>query len=161
MDPRAIFGISVFLSLLSSIVFAALLAWPWLQTRTRPRALLWLVSPHMFLRFIGLSFLIPGIVSASLPRAWSTPAAYGDMLAGILAIVATVALARAANWSIAAVWIFNVWGAADLLFAFFRGARVQLDPGSLGAGFYIVTALVPPLLVSHALIFKLLMRSER
>jgi hypothetical protein len=28
----------------------------------------------------------------------------------------------------------------------------------LGAGFYVVTAVVPPLLVSHALIFGLLIR---
>jgi hypothetical protein len=35
-------------------------------------------------------------------------------------------------WAILAVWIFNVRGAADLLFAFYRGARVRLDPGSFG-----------------------------
>ena len=58
-----------------------------------------------------------------------------------------------------AVWIFNIWGAADLLFAFYKGARVRLEPGFLGAGFYIVTAIVPPLLVSHALIFMLLTRT--
>ena len=48
--------------------------------------------------------------------------------------------------------------AADLLFAFYQGARLRLEPGSLGAGFYIVTAIVPPLLVSHALIFGLLLQ---
>jgi len=53
-----------------------------------------------------------------------------------------------------------VWGAADLLFAMFRGVRVDLDPGRLGAGFYIVTALVPPLLVTHALVFGLLVRNR-
>jgi hypothetical protein len=53
----------------------------------------------------------------------------------------------------------RVWGFADLVFAFYKGARVNLEPGALGAGFYIVTAIVPPLLVSHALIFELLMRS--
>jgi hypothetical protein len=36
------------------------------------------------------------------------------------------------------------------------GAQVRLDPGSLGAAFYIVTAIVPPLLVMHALVFVLL-----
>jgi len=63
--------------------------------------------------------------------------------------------------AIASVWIFNIWGAADLLYAFYQGARVQLKPGSLGAGFYIVTAIVPPLLVSHALIFAILMGAGR
>lgn len=160
MNPRAAFGLSILMSLTSSIVVAVLFAWPWLRAINEEQALIWLVVPHMFLRFIGLSFLVPGVVSASLPKAWARPAGYGDLIAGILAIIATAALVHAAAWAIAAVWIFNVWGAGDLLFAFYQGARVRLEPGSLGAAFYIVTAIVPPLLVSHALIFGLLMRTK-
>jgi hypothetical protein len=110
----------------------------------------------MFLRFIGLSFLVPGVVSPHLPVAFAVPAAYGDFVAGLLAIIATTALSKRASWAIPVVWLFNIWGAADLLFAFVQGARVQLDPGALGASFFIVTAIVPPLLVTHALIFQIL-----
>jgi hypothetical protein len=159
MNARAAFGLSILMSLLSSAVVAVLFAWPWLRTRNIDQALIWLVVPHMFLRFLGISFLVPGVVSGSLPKAWAVPAGYGDFTAGILAIIATVAMAETASWAILAVWIFNVWGAVDLLFAFYKGARVDLEPGSLGAAFYIVTAVVPPLLVSHALIFALLMRT--
>ena len=159
MNSRATFGLSILMSLLSSIVFALLFARPWLQNMDVQQALIWLVAPHMFLRFIGLSFLVPGVVSGSLPKAWAVPAAYGDFIAGVLAIIATTALARTASWALAAVWIFNIEGFVDLLFAFYKGARVNLEPGALGAGFYIVTAVVPPLLVSHVLIFELLMRS--
>ena len=158
MNPRAAFGLSILMSLLSSIVVAVLFVWPQLRIIDVRQALIWLVAPHMFLRFIGLSFLVPGVVSVSLPRAWAVPAGYGDLVAGILAIIATAALAHAAAWAIAAVLIFNIWGATDLLFAFYKGARVRLEPGSLGAGFYIVTTIVPPLLVSHALILMLLIR---
>jgi hypothetical protein len=108
MNPLAVFGISVFGSLLSSTVVTTLFFLPWLRTRVRKEALLWLVAPHMFFRFIGLSFLIPGAVSASLPKAWAVPAGYGDLVAGLLAILAVVGLARTASWAIAAVWIFNV-----------------------------------------------------
>lgn len=156
MSPRAIFGLSVLLGLASSSVAAALLVWPTLHTLDSRTALLWLVAPHMFLRFIGLSFLVPGVVSASLPKQWAAPAADGDFAAGVLAIVATAALVAGATWSIAVVRVFNIVGAGDLLYAFYRGARVRLDPGSLGAAFYIVTAIVPPLLVTHALVFVLL-----
>ena len=159
MNSPAVFGLSFLMSLLSSIVVAVLFAWPWLRTSNREQALIWLVAPHMFLRFIGLSFLVPGVVSASLPKAWAVPASYGDFVAGILAIIATAALAQMGIRAIAAVWIFNVWGAADLLFAFYMGPRAGLQPGSLGAGFYLVTAVVPPLLVSHALIVGLLIRT--
>ena len=159
MNGRFAFGLSALMSLVSSVVAAVLFAWPWLRTGNGEHALMWLVAPHMFLRFMGISFLVPGVVSGALPKAWVVPAGYGDFTAGILAIIATVAMVEMATWAILAVWRFNVWGAVDLLFAFYKGARVDLEPGSLGAAFYIVTAVVPPLLVSHALIFALLMRA--
>ena len=79
-------------------------------------------------------------------------------MGGILAIVAVIALARTATWAIAAVWIFNVWVTADVLFATINGLRIGLDAGSLGPGFYILTGFNPPLLVTNGLIFMLLLR---
>src|SRR5580692_7708351 len=104
MKAFALFGISTLMSLVSSGVIAQLYAWPRLRTMNRDRALLLLVAPHMFLRFIGLSFLVPGVVSPSLPAAFAVPAAYGDFVAGILAIAATVALARRTPWATLLVW---------------------------------------------------------
>src|ERR1700691_2960837 len=108
MNTRAIFGISTLMSLMSSIVAATLFAWPWLRVMNGEQALLWLVVPHMFLRFIGLSLLIPGVVSGSLPKAWAAPAAYGDFIAGILAIITATALVHMLVWALAAVWVFNI-----------------------------------------------------
>jgi hypothetical protein len=70
MNPRAAFGLSTLMSLLSAIVFAVLFARPWLRNINTEQALIWLVAPHM-VRFIGLSFLVPGVVSGSLPKAWA------------------------------------------------------------------------------------------
>src|SRR5215469_8548758 len=50
-------------------------------------------------RFIGLSFLMPGVVSLLLSRGWALLAAYGDLLAGVL--IATAALAAGFAWAIA------------------------------------------------------------
>jgi hypothetical protein len=160
MKIFAIFGISALMTLVSSGVIAQFYLWPWLRAMSRRQALLVLVAPHMFLRFIGLSILVPGVVSSSLPAAFAAPAAYGDFVAGILAIAATVALARRAPWATPLVWLFNIWGAADLLFAIVEALRVRIDPGALGAAFFIPTAIVPPLLVTHALIFRLLVRPK-
>ena len=87
VDPRALFGISVLMSFVSSVVAAMLFVWPWLRTMNRNEALIRLVAPHMFLRFIGLSFLMRGVVSARLPDGFAVPAAYGDFVAGVLAII--------------------------------------------------------------------------
>jgi hypothetical protein len=57
------------------------------------------------------------------------------------------------------VLVFNVWGAADLLVAFYQGLfGVRIDPASLGAAYLIPTVVVPPLLVTHGLRFWLLLR---
>ena len=156
MDTRAILGIDVLMSFVSSIVIAKIFVWPWLRMMIRKDSLIKLVAPHMFFRFIGLSFIIPGVVSSLLPSAFAVPAAYGDLIAGILAVIATIGLAKRTTWAIIVVWIFNTWGAGDLLFAFYQGARLQVDAKSLGATFFIVTAIVPPLLVTHFLIFRIL-----
>jgi len=160
MNNHTLFGLSALMSLVASGVFAKLYIWPRLQNMDRDDAFLSLVAPHMFLRFIGLSFLIPGVVSPSLPAAFAVPAAYGDLVAGILAIATTIALSRHVSWATLLVWVFNVWGAADLLFAAYQGSHVQINPGMLGAAFFIPTAVVPPLLVTHGLIFWLLLNSK-
>jgi hypothetical protein len=161
MDVRLVFGIGVLLNFVSAGVIAWLYVWPWLRTRSREDALVPLVVPHVFLRFIGLSFLVPGVASASLPAAFAVPAAYGDLIAGILALIATVALARRSSRAIPLVWAFNVWGAADLLYAFYQGPRLEIEPGAFGATFFIPTTVVPVLLVIHFLIFRVLLRPAR
>ncbi len=158
MNSLALFGLSALASFVSSIVAARFIVWPQLQNAEQNRALTWLVAPQMFLRFVGLSVLVPGVVSPLLPSGFAVPVAYGDLVAGVLAVVAVIGLASESSWALASVWLFNIWGTADFLLAFYEGPHVGLQPGMLGAAFFIVTAVVPPLLVTHLLIFRLLVR---
>src|SRR5258708_16637084 len=161
MDSKAILGICVLLSFVAFARVAQLYMWPRVQGLPGKDALNALVVPHMF-RFVGLSFLMPGVVSPAMPSAFANPAAYGDLAAALLAIVATLALSASASWAIAVVWLFNIEGTVDLLFAYYQGLiGVGLGPGVLGAAFYIPTVIVPPLLVTHVLIFRLLLRAQR
>lgn len=161
MPINAVFGLSILLSFVAFGLVTRLYLWPWLQHVQRDEALTALAVPHAF-RFIGLSFLVPGVVSPSLPSAFAIPAAYGDLIAAILAIAAVLALRARVSWSLAIVWIFNIWGSVDLLDAMYQGRiGVGIDPGQMGAAFYIPTVLVPPLLILHGLIFWLLLRRSR
>jgi hypothetical protein len=94
--------------------------WPRLRILERDDALIPLVLPHTF-RFIGLSFLVPGVVSPSLPSAFAARAAYGDLVAAILAVAATIALSRRASFAISLVWLFNVWGQPTSYSRFTKG----------------------------------------
>jgi len=161
MRVAALFGLSILMSFLAFGLVTKLYIWPWLRVMSREDALTALVVPHTF-RFIGLSFLVPGVVSPSLSPNFAAPAAYGDFAAAVLAVIATLALQARASWAIAIVWVFNVWGALDLLNAFYNGQiGVGINPGSLGAAFYIPTVLVPPLLITHGLIFWVLLRPNQ
>src|SRR5262252_1346106 len=146
MTPPAVFGLSVLMSFVAFGIVTRLYIWPRLQAISREDALIALTVPHTF-RFVGLSFLVPGVVSPSLPAAFAGPAAYGDLGATLLAIATAAALARRASFAIPLVWLLNVWGTADLLFAFYQGQiGVHLDARMLGAGFFIPTVFVPLLL---------------
>src|SRR5262245_45815214 len=153
MNYLAIIGLSVLLCFIAFSIVAWNYITPRLQTLSREDAIKALAAPHMF-RFVGLAFLMPGVVSPTLSPAFANPAAYGDLAAAILAMIAVLGLSVRASWALLAVWIFNIEGTVDLLFAYYQGLFGAPQPaGSLGAAFF-----VPPLLVTHALIFRQLLR---
>jgi hypothetical protein len=161
MDNRALIGLSILLSFFASARVAQLYVWPRLRDLPREEALNALVIPHMF-RFIGLSFLLPDVVSPSLPHSFALHAAYGDLAATILAGIATLALSARASWAIPVTWLLSVVGTVDLLYAYYDGLfGVGLAPGVLGAAVYIPTMLVPPLLVAHVMAFRVLLSATR
>lgn len=57
------------------------------------------------------------------------------------------------------LWVFNIWGTLDLLFAFYRGLiAVGIQPSWLGAAYFIPTVLVLLLLCTHLIVLLLLLR---
>lgn len=161
MSSTTIIGLSVTLNIIAFGRVMWLYAWPRLRSIGREDALHVLVLPHMF-RFIGLGFLMPGLVSPELSPAFANPAAYGDLIAALLALAASWSLSARTTWAIALVWLLNIEGALDLLYAFYNGIiRIGLPPGVLGAAVVIPTLIVPPLLVTHWMMFWLLLRHPR
>src|SRR5205823_13616951 len=107
---------------------------------------------------IGLALLVPGVVSPGLPSTFAQSAAYGDIIAAILAVLALMSLPSAAGVVIA--WIFSLWGSADLFNAFSQANHAGLIAGQLGATYFIPTFVVPLLLITHGLAFRILLRHQ-
>ena len=152
MDIQAIFGLQFFLSIVVWGVVAKWLLAPWLEKMSSNEGISWLVLPHTF-RHIGMVFLVPGIVAQPLPSGFANPAAYGDLAAGLLALLAFIALRSSWAGALALVWLFNIVGTVDLLNAL---RHLNVAP-NLGATWYIPTFLVPLLLVTHFMIFTRLL----
>jgi len=155
MSPQLYFFVSIAFSFISWGFVTARYIWPELRLRKRTDALRPLLVLHSF-RFIGLAFLVPGVVSPDLPSAFANSAAYGDVIAATLALLSLLSLARGAG--IVAAWAFNLWGSVDLLNAFYQANRFGLVPGQLRATYFIPTLVVPLLLITHVLVFRILLQ---
>ena len=151
------FFVSIAFSLIAWGIVTARYIWPELRVRQRAEALRPLLILHSF-RFIGLAFLIPGVVSPDLPVAFAHPAAYGGLIAAILALLALLLLPSVAGVGVA--WIFNLWGFVDILNAFYRANHAGLLAGQLGAAFFLPTLIVPLLLITHGVAFRILLQHQ-
>jgi hypothetical protein len=148
---------SIAFSLIAWGIVTARYIWPELRRRQRAEALRPLLILHSF-RYIGLAFLVPGVVSPDLPSAFAHPAAYGDIIAAILALLALISLPSASGVVIA--WTFSLWGTADLLNAFYQANHAGVMPGQFGAAYFIPTFIVPLLLITHGLAFRILLEHQ-
>src|SRR5580692_5566466 len=138
MPFPALFGITVVLGLAAWGAVAWHYIWPELRERSSPENLKPILLLHGF-RFLGLAFVVPGVVSPELPAAFAQPVAYGDLMTAILALLALATLGTPTGTLL--TWVFNAVGTADLLFAFYLGDRISLPntQGLLGAGYFILT----------------------
>jgi hypothetical protein len=157
MSPQLCFFVSIAFGFIAWGIVATRYIWPKLRLLQKAEALRPLLILHSF-RFIGLAFLVPGVVSPDLPSAFARAAAYGDVVAATLALLSLASLSHGAGVVLA--WIFNLWGSADLLNAFYQANTAGLTPGQLGATYFIPTLVVPLLLITHGVAFRILLRHQ-
>ena len=133
---------------------------PALAGRPLRAALPPLILPHL-VRPVSLWLLAPGVVvQPSLPWTFAVGTAYGDLVATGLALIAISLLRVEARGAVMAAWIFNVVGLLDALRNCLVGMRLQA-PLHMGAAVFVPAYGVPLLLVTHVLIFKLLLDHRR
>ena len=143
--------------LFSTLVFwaaARIYVLPKLSELRPQTVLLPILLLHSF-RHLGLMFLAPGATYAGIPAQFAYPAALGDLLAAVLAIVAIPAVARDVRGARILVWIFNVEGTLDLIAAITL-ATVYGASTFMGPAYWIPAFWVPALLVTHYITFIIL-----
>ena len=108
-------------------------------------------------RHLGLMFLAPGAVYPGVPLQFAYPAAFGDLLAAVLALIAIPAVVRRSRFARPLVGIFNVEGTLDLINAIVLANIYEATP-YMGPAYWIPAFWVPALLVTHYIVFVLLGR---
>ena len=109
---------------------------------------------HSF-RHLGLMFLTRGATYAGMPPQFAYPAALGDLLAAVLAVVSLRAVVQRRPTARVLVWTFNVEGSVDLITATVL-ATVYGAPVYMGPTYWIPAFWVPALLVTHYVTFVVL-----
>ena len=126
--------------------------WPIIKDRPPASAL----PPFLLyacLRVNGLMFLMPGLVSPELPQAFAVPTAYGDLTAAVLSLVALACIRYDSRAAVPMLWLFNVVGLLDLVYANISSIKDSVDPTLLGASYYPAVVNVPAMAVVHVMIF--------
>lgn len=131
--------------------------WPHIKDRALKPALTPLLL-YACLRVNGLMFLMPGLVSPELPSAFAVPTAYGDLTAVLLALLALACVRSGSALAVPMLWLFNIVGLLDLIYANIATFKDHVDPAWLGASYYLAVLNVPAMVVVHVLIFAYLLR---
>lgn len=111
------------------------------------------------MRHLGLMFLTRGATYPGMPPQFAYPAAIGDFIVAVLAFIAIpVTLKNLHGWRFL-VWVFNIVGTIDLIIAI-TTATVYGAPVYMGAAYWIPAFWVPSLLITHYLVFIVLIRQS-
>ena len=121
----------------------------------RPQAVLLPILLLHGLRHLGLMFLAPGAVYPGMPVEFARPAAFGDLLAAVLAVLAIPAVVAGSSAARVLVLAFNLEGTVDLISAIVMANMHGVAP-YMGAAYWIPSFWVPALLVTHYMTFLVL-----
>ena len=159
MNNVTIFWMQLVTSVFVFGVVAVWYVWPSLTKVSRNSALTLLLFVHVP-RYVGMTLLVPGMVDPKLPAAFLSSAAYGDLLEAALALASIFVLRL--NWRVAVplVWVANVWGFVDLLNGVRGVLQWNVPSFNLGTFWYVYTFYAPLVVLSHLMIFGILIKSK-
>ncbi|SPM38241.1 hypothetical protein MNAB215_417 [Mycobacterium numidiamassiliense] len=157
MNNVAIFWLQLACSCAVCLVLTKFYVWPSLATPSRNSALIGLLFVHVF-RYVGMTLLVPGMIDPKLPREFLLSAAYGDLLAAALSLAAIISLRSSWRVAVPLAWVANTWGFADLLNGLRSVVQLNVPTFNLSTIWYIYTFYAPVVLISHLLIFWILIK---
>ena len=159
MTPFVIGNIQFTLSL---IVYSCIAVWyvfPALKEKEWNKAVVPLLLVHVF-RYGPLTLLMPGQVSSEAPLDVAQTIAYGDLLSGVLALIAAIIVWNKISGAKLVVWLFTIIGFGDVVIASVKGIGAGLLNLDMGFNLYILNFYVPMLIITHILIVLIMIKQK-
>jgi hypothetical protein len=157
MNSVTIFWFQLVTSVFVVSLVTAWYVWPALTKLSRNSVLIALLFVHVF-RYVGMTELVTGMIDPKLPGEFVSSAAYGDLLEAALALVSIFALRSNWRFAIPLVWVANTWGFVDLLNGVRGVLQFNVPSFNLSTLWYIYTFYAPLVVVSHVMIFWVLIK---
>ena len=157
MTNQQVFVLQLVLSVLVYTLIAKWYLAPLIAPLRLNQALGFLMLPHA-MRHIGLTAIVPVVVDPNVPKEWSNPVGYGDLITQLLALITLFALRGDWRIAIGLAWITNIFGLADFVNAGIQATRYKAFDYQLGGFWFLPTFFVPTLVVTHFWMFGILLR---
>ncbi|TAF99300.1 MAG: hypothetical protein EAZ43_16060 [Betaproteobacteria bacterium] len=128
--------------------------------RVNASSLQWIAPPILLLhamRHLGLLFLAPGVTLPGLPPQFAYPAALGDLLSAVLAMIALFVLRASPTKAIPWLWLFSIVGTIDFISSITLANIFGAAP-YLSAAYWIPSFWVPMLITGHVILWVQLFR---
>ena len=160
MNSVAILWTQILTSVFDFGIIAVWYVRPYLTTLSLNSALTLLLFVHVP-RYVGMTLLVSGMVDPKLPRKFLSSTAYGDLLEAALALASIFALrvqlAVCRSSGVGGQHV-GIRGPAKRMYC--GVLQVNLPSFNLGTIWYIYTFYGPLVVVSHLMIFWILIKSK-
>jgi len=156
MGPLNVLTFNLLFSTLVFAIAAGIYVMPMVRAGKTREVLIPILLLHAF-RHLGLMFLSPGATYAGIPMEFARPAAFGDLTAAFLALLALAAVVNESWMARPLLWVFNLAGTLDLINAIVLANVYAVFP-YMGPAYWIPAFWVPALLVTHYIVFVILLR---
>lgn len=150
-------------AVLGSIALVVAFKW-WIQPRLANLSVYDALLPFVFLnafRYLGLSFMAKEQFYDGFPTEFLTTVGTWDFLTSILALITAFTLKSKWKYAIPLVWIFNIFGFADLITAFPQFFGLKLYDQNLGFIWLTFVTFGLAAFLSHIYIFSRLIKHAR
>ncbi len=120
--------------------------------------------PFVFLqgiRYLGSMFMVDNQIYDEFPKDLAFTIGAWDYSVAILAIITTYALRVKWKYAIPLVWIFNLWGFADLMTALPQASAQEFYNYDIGGIWWMSVIIGPITIISHIYIFIRLFKNLR
>jgi len=121
---------------------------PWFKAQPFGAAVMPMLLLHVF-RYLGLTLLAPGQVEASVSPTALEVMAYGDLAAGISALLAALAIYTRSSLSVPLVALFTLVGFGDFVSVGYTAAQAGIAQAEIGTMRFLMVTFAPALMLSQ------------